>query len=565
MPDIIPFLGLTPEQQASMGLDQQTTDALTAQQQAANSPLAYRAGQAVRSFLAPPPADVVKQMAPLGGATPLDALASAVPAAATSVAQFAGGVVGNALPSANAAESPAAISAVDPNDPNSPAARIAAAMAARQPPPGARPGTGGAPGSGLEGEVKKAYDKQQRELGAAQQDFAKAGEEGKIAQNAETEALVKQGQDEANVVAARNQRLQEVDAQNKEHQLARQDQEQQQVGKLDELNSQWRDAKVDPSRLYKHADGTTNYGKTVGAALMVGLNALGNSIARNGGPNGALQILDQATERDIQQQRETIANAKDASTAQRQYLSDLRQKFGSDAAADLAYKDSVDADFRRKLEETLANTKAPLAQANGQKVIAALDERAAGRRQELAQITGADFNQNASLRNSIRTNAAQLAIAREEAGTRRAAAEAKGGHIPGTVGTAISPQALNEAAKVKGAMDGMRASLKELRTIHKEYGVETFGPQKERYNALTKDLQTQYAVLKQMGAVSGSEQEKLDAVIQNPNRFFGAEKSMDTVDHIINNSGRTALKAYGLMEENDPALMPQLQTLGPPQ
>lgn len=303
---------------------------------------------------------------------------------------------------------------------------------------------------------------------------------------------------------------------------------------------------VDPNRLYANK-GTA--GK-VGAAVAVALGALGASLTK--GPNYALDIINKAIDDDIDAQKTNIASARAGAQSQHTQLREMRDMVGDDVQfANILRGQHLDQVARQMDGIDMSNKPAEIqAQAAQSRALLQqqMDDNKTATLDRAHQLAASNLGAQAQ----VRGQAQSLAIQSREADARAAAANAKAdGSIPGLQGRPVSPQAINEASKVKGAMDGMRANLKELRAIHDEYGVETFGTQRDRYDALTKDLQTQYAVLKDMGAVSGTEQEKLDAVIHNPNTFFNAKGKMDTVDTIINNGGRTRLKSLGYMEDSE--------------
>jgi hypothetical protein len=76
------------------------------------------------------------------------------------------------------------------------------------------------------------------------------------------------------------------------------------VGQIDELSAEIRDFQVDPDRLWKQK-GTA---AEIGAAIAQALGAFGAGLT--GGPNYAMQIIQTAIDRDIQAQRDDIANKR---------------------------------------------------------------------------------------------------------------------------------------------------------------------------------------------------------------------------------------------------------------
>lgn len=540
--NLLPFLSLTPEQQEAMGLDEATRATIADYGRSIGyappfkvtegASLPYQAGEVIRQGAA----DVGRQLI-----APIKPAIDAVGAVAGAVPEFVGGLAGNVLPSAQAA------TPVGPSDDGSAAAaRIAQARATMPMQPGARPGGGGAPGGfgALEKEAKDAFAKQESETAAAAAQAAKADESARAAQEAENKLIARQAEQDAIAVDARNRKMAEIDEDNRRNQTERQNKEKEAVTKVDELNAAWRDAKVDANRIYKNKDGSTNYAKKVGAALMVGLDTLGMAIRGASGPNGALQILDQAIDRDIAEQREAIANAKDKATVQRQYLSDLRAQFGNERAAELAYADSVEADFRRQVESTLANTNSETAKTAGVKLIAAMDARSADRRRELAQIIGQEHTQSVQLRTGIRTAATNAALQSKELDARMAAAGAK------------TTPFEKEGAEIQGnaqAVLGKIAALREFVLGPDGVGREVFPTDvAKKAKAMAKDLQLALKEQKKMGTLDKGSEAFLESLItSDPTQMNqGALKAqLDALEAGTKSDALAQLRARGLVPQ----------------
>jgi len=114
------------------------------------------------------------------------------------------------------------------------------------------------------------------------------------------------------------------------------------MGKIQGLISDLQTAKIDPTRFYRHPDGTANLPKSIGAAIAIGLGALGSILPAQyggtGGPNVALQIIDKAIDRDIQAQRDDIANKRAGVGLQMNALAQVQQMYEGERKQEAALK-----------------------------------------------------------------------------------------------------------------------------------------------------------------------------------------------------------------------------------
>lgn len=240
------------------------------------------------------------------------------------------------------------------------------------------PGLGGI--KGALAEQAETFERGEKRLRGATEGYQKAV--GKWAEaereGFEAEAAVRQEQrealelEQADMVQREQERQQVIDAE---------------MTKVRDAVDTMKTAKIDPYRFYRHPDGSTNYPKSIAAAIAVGLGALGSSLPARygggvGGPNMALQIIDKAIDRDIQAQRDDIANKRAGIGLQMNLLSQMRAKFGDERQAESAARVVMLETYKMKIEETAARSKVPAVQANAQMLIAQADQK------EAAELTG---------------------------------------------------------------------------------------------------------------------------------------------------------------------------------
>jgi hypothetical protein len=127
--------------------------------------------------------------------------------------------------------------------------------------------------------------------------------------------------------------------------------------------------KVDPNKIW--ADKTTGDKILVGVGILLG--AFGQGLT-GGKSNYALDVIDQAIDRDIAAQKANIG-AKQAAVGEKQNaIAMLRQRFGDERLADIAFKDAALDRVKATFIERIASTKSEQVKAAGQKGIAGIDE-----------------------------------------------------------------------------------------------------------------------------------------------------------------------------------------------
>jgi hypothetical protein len=126
---------------------------------------------------------------------------------------------------------------------------------------------------------------------------------------------------------------------------------------------------VDPSRFFR--DG----GNVIGAAIAVGLGAVGNAIAGNTGPNAAMELIQQTIDRDIEAQRSNIANAQAGLDGERTLVAEVAREFESREAAEQAARAAMLQQVEARVGEMLAGVASDEVQQQGQAMMVQLREQ----------------------------------------------------------------------------------------------------------------------------------------------------------------------------------------------
>jgi hypothetical protein len=154
------------------------------------------------------------------------------------------------------------------------------------------------------------------------------------------------------------------------------------MGKIQGVVDQLQTAKIDPYSFYKHPDGSVDYPKSIAAAIAVGLGALGASLPAQyggtGGPNVALQIIDKAIDREIQAQRDDIANRRAGVGIQMNLLTQMRGVLDDERLDDKGAELALLKTYELKLQDALMQTRDQKVQLNGEMMLSQLKEREAG-------------------------------------------------------------------------------------------------------------------------------------------------------------------------------------------
>lgn len=188
--------------------------------------------------------------------------------------------------------------------------------------------------------------------------------------DAETQAQV-----DSNIVLQAQRRTQAQEYEERSQgmqarQEARQAKIQEVMDKRQVLSDAVASGKIDPDRLYGHADTGTRIGLVLGAAIggaFQGWNHLNS--------NPFLDSVNLAIQRDIDAQKEQLASKKFALSENTNMLGQLRAQFGDARQGDLAAQEIYLQGTKMQLEATLQGVKNPVLLANGEQAKNALELR----------------------------------------------------------------------------------------------------------------------------------------------------------------------------------------------
>lgn len=367
---------------------------------------------------------------------------------------------------------------------------------------------------GLMTEAKKARAAGAEKLGEAQSEAEGAQASYEAAAQREMEAARAQNARELQIVQERDAGLQNLQAQRAANDVKRKEAFSAEMKKYDQLVSDAQGAAVDPDNWYKDPDGSTNYGRKIGASIAMALGQFGAALA--GGPNAAMQIIQGAIDNDIQAQRDAIKGKRDDIDAQRTRMADLRAQFGDDQKAELALEDQYWGNYDRQLAEVALQSKDPQIQANYEKAKAAVQEKRADIKARFAETAQAGIERGIALEGDLRARQNAAAMQRAEL-----AAKTQGGVdnelvVPG-VGVAVSKDAAKKAIELKNGVDALNRGIGDLLALREKHGggfSETLHPEDAaRAEQIATGLKMQLKVAWQLGIMSDDEYKRMDRVV----------------------------------------------------
>lgn len=210
---------------------------------------------------------------------------------------------------------------------------------------------------------------------------------------------------------------------------------------------------VDPGRVWKDSEGNKNTAKVIMAALAAGLGAFASGI--NGGPNYALDIINDAIARDIDAQRDAIGKARSDVDVAGLELSTARQMFDDERSQLLAAHTLKLDGVRQALAVRLEEMRAPAMRAAGKKVLAEMDAQI---EQNKATIMGQELDRQHGRR--MQAFGADLQLAEAEAKLLGEGAP----EVAGVVWTGRRPPSkedVNKAKEISGEYYAARRTLEQ--------------------------------------------------------------------------------------------------------
>jgi len=388
---------------------------------------------------------------------------------------------------------------------------------------------------GAEAGIKKAYEK----------------ERGAIEEWAETEKAATQAQ--AGVMLERDRVARDLEAQRVGKEQERQAYVDTEMGKVRDAVDQMKTSKIDPYRFYRHPDGSTNYPKSIAAAIAVGLGALGSSLPAQyggtGGPNVALQIIDKAIDRDISAQRDDIANQRAGVGIQMNLLSQMRQQFGDERQAENAARVVMLETYKMKLEETAAQSGDKRIQSKAAMLIATADQKEAALLGDMEINAAKEGALGEKTLYGARAQQAKMR-AQQEAQRAKLTAAAPGAAPPGLrvlpggyVPDKDDRKAAQKMAKTYGQV---KIELRKLMEWRRAHGAEVLDREALREgNALLNRVKSVMRAFDETGARLEEAELEMMGLELDVGEVGYVMKQLETVDASIDAKAKAGLSPYG--------------------
>lgn len=380
------------------------------------------------------------------------------------------------------------------------------------------------------------------EIEKAQVKALDAKEEAALAQNA-VEAEFNRNQ--ALVIQQKNADLakqQELDA--AKAQAIKEDTDKEQ-GKYLAAIEDAKNAKVDPDR-EKNKYGV---GGRILAAIVQGLGAWGAAMGRT--PNYAMQILKDATDADIRAQEHDIATKKDAVTMRGNTLQMFRQKLGDHEVAARANKSFLLDQALGKIDELTATSK-------NESLLARADGLRAGIMQEKANLAAANYAQaqGRTVRQEVKGPAQGPSVSDqvklEGLKVDVPQKDPKTGKDAGT--KTYMARTEKDAEKIRDALvvrDDLKKDLAKFGSLIDEHWQSVPGTTgKKLVEAMGKRLFTKFAVLHNLGALSGPDLGLAEAQFGDPTSIWQRDgqthKLIDQFSSEIDNKVDAEMRGRGM-------------------
>jgi hypothetical protein len=432
-----------------------------------------------------------------------------------------------------------------------------------------------APGTGRMGALQRQYGEQTeaykkmlsgqaegyKELEAQQLGAAEKG----------LQAGLEQASKERTVLSERARAIEDINILNVKKEQARREQVDSSMRQLKKTMFDFQRASIDPNRLFKNADGSRDYPKTIAAALAVGLGALGASLPKRmggtGGANQALQIIDKAIDRDIAAQRADIDKRRMGIGMQQNMLSMMRNQFSDERQAESAAKINMLQQFEMELDRVGAESKSPILRAKYDQLKADIHQKynEIGNKFELAaqenaiKSTSEQFNME-ERRIAAAQRSAQMQMAMDANRAKLMKAAQQTGTMPGTrifdpSRPYPSKAMVKDAAKLLGDYNGLKSMLDEAMDLRSQYGTEWgWGEKKALMDSLGDQMKLVAKEIFNMGArLEPGEEKMLEGVIGGDLTSFGyVMDRLKSFDRRITDRVAGQLKPMNLALEDQP-------------
>jgi hypothetical protein len=294
--------------------------------------------------------------------------------------------------------------------------------------------------------------------------------------------------------------------------------------KLNDINEKVAKATVDPNRLF---GGST--GRQIMAGIAIAFGEIGRALTGSQ-TNQALNIINNAIDRDIASQEKDIENLRGQSVMQRQILSDVYRKFDDKVAAQIAQKDAYLAGVQRQVETMGLRYGTQEAQAKALDTIGQLQQMRANNKMQLFNIEESKAAQ--------RNNLLKQSIEKQDEKTK----ELKKLMVPG-IGVALTDQ---DAKDLKAGLEAKKQfddRMAQLIAMREKAGGGQVMDRSAVANAkrIASELRIAYKNLASLGVLSNTDYKLIDPVVpEDPTQFrdpisalSGTDPTLDTMKSFL--------------------------------
>ncbi len=254
-------------------------------------------------------------------------------------------------------------------------------------------------------------------------------------------------------------------------------------------------AKVDPKHYW--ADKST--GERITAAIAIALGAAGRALNPKLGQNSALEFINKQIDRDIDMQKDQIAQKGTTANMRSNLLSQMRAKFEDTRQAENATRQVMLQNVELKMKSAIAGTKGEEAKARGAAALGKLEEEK--QRVILENQKIMKDKVNATMVDEATQKGQLDNILFENPEMRKT-------YVPGVKGFAVSEAIARDLTEGQTAYENIRGMLQELKSLREQVGVEGYDSAAAiRAREIQKDFLSEYKNAKKFGALDKGVQE----------------------------------------------------------
>lgn len=373
------------------------------------------------------------------------------------------------------------------------------------------------------------------------------------------EADQEQARQEVELQTELNEKLLKAEDQRARRMQREREEEEASLDRLESSMKAFEDFEIDPQRFWKGEDGTTNFGKKIGGAIAMAFGAFGEAFT---GRNTALDIINNAIDRDIASQREQKDSLAKGAQNRRTLLGELREKHDNDEEAFTAYKISALEQAKRQASLMATKAKIPGAQIKAQELMAQIDTQIADEAingiQRSQAIKRQSIQDRAALESNVvatrQFNQTQRARTDELNAARYAASIVKrpaNGVEEIDPNVEITDDDKKQIKDINGSMSSLLGQIGEIIELRGDAGnwASLPGKTKQDIRSRALSLMQAIAVAQGAGAIGAEEAERFKEIIGNPDRFevfLSATGELESLQKNFLGQLQRKLKAYNV-------------------